>query len=91
MLMPRTWTFNPANVSRSASYDGIWSVQTGVQAIGKNASTTVLPRKSERVTSFPRWQGRVKSGAFRPIFGFILISVFGWIIIFPISKDYKSI
>ncbi len=44
-LRPRTWVWTPSNRSSAAWYDGIWLVQTGVQANGKNARTTFfLPR-----------------------------------------------
>jgi hypothetical protein len=73
MLMPRTWAFNPSNLPSSASYDGIWFVQTGVQARGKNASTTDdFPRKALKVTAFPKWLGSVKSGAFCQMFSFMI-------------------
>jgi hypothetical protein len=42
--MPRTWASNPAKRAVSASYDGIWPVQTGVQAMGKKTNTTFFPR-----------------------------------------------
>ena len=72
-LIPRTWAFNPANLPSSASYDGIWFVQTGVHASGKKASTTaVFPRKERNVTSLSRWLGRVKSGAFCPTDSFMV-------------------
>lgn len=74
MEMPRTWAFNPANLARSASYDGIWPVHIGVQARGKNASTTFLPRRSVKVTFLSRWLGRVKLGAGLPTRNFILTS-----------------
>src|SRR5215471_16955192 len=70
MLMPRTWTSYRSNSERSSSYAGIWSVQTGVKASGKNARTTFfLPRKSESFTSVSKCDFNVKSGASSPTFG----------------------
>jgi hypothetical protein len=44
-LRPRTWVLTPSNRPSAAWYDGIWLVQTGVQAKGKKASTTLrFPR-----------------------------------------------
>src|SRR5512138_2060539 len=51
--MPRTWASRRSNSERSSSYEGIWTVQTGVNAAGKNASTTFfLPRYSDSRTFF---------------------------------------
>ena len=75
--MPRTWAFNPANLPSSASYDGIWFVQTGVQARGKKASTTdVFPRKALKVTALSKWLGSLKSGAFCPTVSFMITPLF---------------
>jgi hypothetical protein len=38
-LIPRTWVFIPSNRLSAAWYEGIWLVQTGVQARGKKAMT----------------------------------------------------
>src|SRR5512138_3032673 len=49
--MPRTWASRRSNSERSSSYEGIWTVQTGVYAAGKNAITTFfLPRYSDSRT-----------------------------------------
>jgi hypothetical protein len=64
----------------SASYEGSWFVQTGVQARGKNARTTgPLPRHLLIVTFLSRWLGRVKLGAFPPTLNFMLnlLEIFG--------------
>jgi len=39
-LIPRTWVCIPSNRPSAAWYEGIWIVQTGVQASGKKAITT---------------------------------------------------
>lgn len=44
-LIPRTWVCNPSNWLRLAWYEGIWLVQTGVQARGKKAITTFFFRR----------------------------------------------
>lgn len=44
-------------------------VQVLVNAKGKKASRTRLPRKAESVTSFPEVDGKVKSGAGEPTGG----------------------
>ncbi len=45
VLMPKTWALSRSNSECISSYDGNWAVQTGVNAAGKNASTTFfLPR-----------------------------------------------
>ena len=41
--------------------------QTPVKTAGKNASTTVLPRRLSRETFSRLWLGRVKSGAWSPV------------------------
>src|SRR5262245_39270915 len=70
ILAPRTWASYLANSERSSSYAGIWTVQTGVKASGKNARTTFfLPRKSDSFTSLSRCDIIVKSGASSPTFG----------------------
>jgi hypothetical protein len=43
----------------------------GVQAIGKKARTTFLPRKSLKVTVLSRWLPRTKSGAGIPTLRFM--------------------
>jgi hypothetical protein len=70
--MPRTWALSFPNLASSASYEGSWFVQTGVQARGKNATTTgPFPRHMPSVTFLSRWLGRVKLGAFFPTFNFM--------------------
>src|SRR5512135_765967 len=79
-LMPRTWALSFPNLAMSASYEGSWFVQTGVQARGKNAMTTgPLPRHLPSATFLSRWLGRVKLGAFFPTFNFMLnlLEIFG--------------
>ena len=75
MLMPRTWAFSPVNLARWASYAGIWSLQTGVKAIGKKASTTFCPRKLDKLTFLSRWLRSEKSGAGWPICSFIVFKL----------------
>ena len=66
-LRPKTWVLTPTKRSCADSYDGIWLVQTGVQARGKKTRTTLQRvRNSDRRTFVPRWLSRVKSGAIWP-------------------------
>jgi hypothetical protein len=44
-------------------------VQTLVNASGKKASSTFLPRRPESETSVPEVEGRLKSGAAEPTAG----------------------
>jgi hypothetical protein len=77
--MPKTWALRRSNSERSSSYEGIWTVQTGVKAAGKKARTTFfLPRQSERRTFLfgPPWPAvspvacSSKSGASSPYASF---------------------
>ncbi len=71
MLIPRTWVFNPSNRSNCAWYDGIWPDHMGVQACGKNTSTTFWPRYWLKVIDRSPVAERVKSGAIWPTASFI--------------------
>ena len=65
-------------------------VQVLVNARGKNASSTFLPRRPESVTSVPAVDGRVKSGAGAPTTGREAIYFFAAAYRFPTSVQFTT-